>query len=111
MKFWTKSLMSRLVVYFLLLSVITVFSVGAIAFAQARASIESLVFERLEVTATLKEETLGLWLENQLDATLSLAELPGIPDKTYWVDREAVPQPTPLLAPVRKMAGEVGMSF
>lgn len=78
MKFWTKSLMSRLVVYFLLLSVITVFSVGAIAFAQARASIENLVFERLEVTATLKEEALDLWLKNQLDATLSLAELPGI---------------------------------
>lgn len=78
MKFWTKSLMSRLVVYFLLLSVVTVFSVGAIAFSQARASIETLVFERLEVTATLKEEAINLWVKNQLDATVSIAQLPGI---------------------------------
>lgn len=70
--------MSRLVVYFLLLSLVTVFSVGAIAFSQARASIKTLVFERLEVTATLKEEALNLWVKNQVDATVSLSQLPEI---------------------------------
>lgn len=78
MKFWTKSLMSRLVVYFLLLSVVTVFCVGAIAFQSAKASIQQLVFDRLEVTATLKEEALNLWVENQKNATVSLAQLPDL---------------------------------
>ncbi|VXD15766.1 Adenylate/guanylate cyclase [Planktothrix serta PCC 8927] len=78
MKFWTKSLMSRLVVYFLLLSVLTVFFMGAIAFQSAKTSIQQLVFDRLEVTATLKEEALNLWVENQKNATVSLAQLPDL---------------------------------
>lgn len=82
MKFWTKSLMSRLVVYFLLLSVVTIFCVGVIAFQSAKASIQQLVFDRLEVTATLKEEALNLWVENQKNATVSLAQLPDIKTAT-----------------------------
>ena len=78
MKFWTKSLMSRLVGYFSLLSLVTVSGVGAIAFVRARVTIQKLVFDRLEVTATLKEEALNLWIENQRHATISLAQLPEI---------------------------------
>ncbi len=78
MKFWTKSLMSRLVVYFLLLSVVTVFCVGGIAFNTAKTSIQQLVFDRLDVIATFKEESLNLWVENQKNATVSLANLPAL---------------------------------
>ena len=78
MKLWTKSLMSRLVGYFSLLSLVAVSSVGAIAFVRARDSIQKLVFDRLEITATLKEEALNLWIENQRHATISLAQLSEI---------------------------------
>ncbi len=78
MKFWTKSLMSRLVVYFLLLLLVTVFCVGAIAFTHARSTIRDLVVEQLEVGATLKEEALNRWLTHKREATVSLAGLPQV---------------------------------
>ncbi len=82
MKLWTKSLMSRLVVYFLLLLLVTVFCVGAIAFTHARATIRDLVVEQLEVSAKLKEEALNRWLNHQREATISLAQLPQVRTST-----------------------------
>ena len=82
MKFWTKSLMSRLVIYFLLLSMVTVLGVAAVAFQSAKTSMQQLIFEQLEVTATLKERALNLWVENQKNATFSLAQLPDIKTAT-----------------------------
>ena len=70
--------MFRLVTAFSLLSLLTVSAVGAIAFFRARAVIKNLVFQRLSVTANLKEEALNLWVENQREATVSLAQLPEI---------------------------------
>ncbi|MBP0018596.1 MAG: HAMP domain-containing protein [Cyanobacteria bacterium SBLK] len=72
--------MSRLIGAFSLLSLVTVSSAGAIAFFRGRAEIEKLVFERLEVTATLKEEALNLWVDNQRNAVASLARVPEIRD-------------------------------
>ncbi|MEM9542832.1 MAG: adenylate/guanylate cyclase domain-containing protein [Cyanobacteria bacterium P01_E01_bin.42] len=72
--------MSRLIGAFSLLSLVTVSSAGAIAFFRGRAEIEKLVFERLEVTATLKEEALNLWVDNQRNAVASLARVPEIQD-------------------------------
>jgi hypothetical protein len=40
MKFWKKSLMARLVGYFLLLSLVTVSLVGYIAFVRAREALD-----------------------------------------------------------------------
>lgn len=80
MNFWKQSLMSRLIGAFSLLSLVTVSSAGAIAFFRGRAEIEKLVFERLEVTATLKEEALNLWVDNQRNAVASLARVPEIRD-------------------------------
>ncbi len=96
MNFWKQSLMSRLISAFSLLSLVTVSSSGAIAFIRGRAEIEKLVFERLEVTATLKEEALNLWVDNQRDAVVSLARVPEIRDRAgkllepELVDQEAV---------------------
>lgn len=80
MNFWKQSLMSRLIGAFSLLSLVTVSSAGAIAFFRGRSEIEKLVFERLEVTATLKEEALNLWVDNQRNAVASLARVPEIRD-------------------------------
>lgn len=81
MKIWRKSLMFRLISAFSALSLVTVSSGGAIAFFRARWIIERLIFERLEVTATLKEEALNLWVENQRSAVAALAQLPEIRDR------------------------------
>ncbi len=70
--------MSRLVGYFSLLSLVTVSSVGAITFLTAKKSIQDLIFERLEVTATLNEKTLNLWVESQRNAIVALAEVPAL---------------------------------
>lgn len=74
--------MFRLISAFSVLSLVTVSSAGAIAFFRARAIIERLIFERLEVTATLKEEALNLWVENQREAVAALAQLPEIRYRT-----------------------------
>ncbi|SKB13410.1 Adenylate/guanylate cyclase [Planktothrix sp. PCC 11201] len=74
--------MSRLVIYFLLLSMVTVLGVAAVAFQCAKTSMQQLIFEQLEVTATLKERALNLWVENQKNATFSLAQLPDIKTAT-----------------------------
>jgi len=70
--------MSRLVIYFLLLSMVTILGVAAVAFQSAKTDLQQLVFDQLEVTATMKERSLNLWVENQKNATFSLAQLPDI---------------------------------
>ncbi|WP_231516812.1 adenylate/guanylate cyclase domain-containing protein [Planktothrix paucivesiculata] len=70
--------MSRLVIGFLLLSMVTVLGVVAVAFQSAKTDLQQLVFDQLEVIATLKERSLNLWVENQKNATFSLAQLPDI---------------------------------
>jgi len=63
--FWKKSLIARLVGFFLLLSVITVSAVGYAAFLRARESLKQSVFDRLETVATLKEDELNRWTDDQ----------------------------------------------
>lgn len=73
--------MGKLVGYFSLLSLLTVSSMGAIAFYGSRVVITRLVFDRLRATAILKQDALNLWVENQRDATIALAQLPEIRDR------------------------------
>lgn len=78
MKFWQRSLMARLILYFLLLSL----SIGAlgvyIAYTQARDALEQSVVERLTAAATLKEEALVRWVADQQGVIASIAELPSV---------------------------------
>ncbi|MEA5496794.1 adenylate/guanylate cyclase domain-containing protein [Limnoraphis robusta BA-68 BA1] len=76
MKFWTNSLMSKLIVSFLLLSVVSLCSMGTIAYLDARSSMIELALAQLQVSATLKENALNRWLETHRKATVSLALLP-----------------------------------
>ncbi|MFP4009209.1 MAG: adenylate/guanylate cyclase domain-containing protein [Spirulinaceae cyanobacterium] len=78
MKFWSRSLVVRLVGYFSLLSLITVSSVGILTYMGARVVIKRLVFDRLRVTATLKEDALNLLLDNQQEATAAIAQIPEL---------------------------------
>lgn len=76
MKFWKKSLMARLVIYFLLLSLATVGLVGFIAFRQAREALKESVFNRLKAVATLKEDELNRWVTDQLRDVVFIAQIP-----------------------------------
>jgi HAMP domain-containing protein len=77
-RFWQKSLMARLVGYFLLLSLVTVGLVGYIAFLQARSTLEQSVFERLSASAAFKEGELDRWVSDQERDVVLLARSPFI---------------------------------
>ncbi|MBN1991084.1 MAG: HAMP domain-containing protein [Anaerolineae bacterium] len=78
MKFWQKSLMARLVSYFLLLSLaiggLSVF----VAYIQGQNALEKSVHDRLTAAATLQENELNRWLEDQRQVVLAIAQLPQI---------------------------------
>ena len=78
MKFWKKSLMARLVIYFLLLSLVTVSLVGYIAFLRAREALTQAVFDQLETATTLKEDELNRWVADQRQDVLLIAALPEV---------------------------------
>ncbi|MFN8459190.1 MAG: SpoIIE family protein phosphatase [Anaerolineae bacterium] len=68
--------MARLVIYYLLLSVVTVGLVDYIAFIQAKEALQASVFERLNAVATLKADELNRWVNDQLRDVLFVAGLP-----------------------------------
>ena len=78
MKFWEKSLMARLVGYFLLLSLVTVSLVGYIAFIRAREALKQSLFDRLEAVATLKEDELTRWIDDQRQNVVFIAWSPEV---------------------------------
>ncbi len=56
MKFWNQRLTNKAASSFLLLSLVAVSVVGGVGFVKAREALKQAAFERLSVTATLKEE-------------------------------------------------------
>lgn len=71
MKRWlNKSLLTQLVGYFSVLSVVTVTTVAVGSYFQARRSLEKEVINRLTVATQLKNYQLKKWVENQLRDTL-----------------------------------------
>jgi signal transduction histidine kinase/DNA-binding response OmpR family regulator/HAMP domain-containing protein len=78
MTFWKKSLMARLVGYFLLLSLVTVSLVGYIAFVRAREALKQSVFDRLDAVATLKEAELNRWIDDQRQNVVFIAWSPEV---------------------------------
>ena len=77
MRFWNKSLMARLVTYFLTLSAIGVAITTLITLAIVRNSLTRSIYDRLEAVATLKEDELNRWVNDQRD---DLAYLSVAPD-------------------------------
>lgn len=75
MKRWlNKSLLTQLVGYFSLLSLVTVSTVSVGSFFQARTSLETEVINRLTVAAKLKGYQLDQWVNNQLDDVLLVSQ-------------------------------------
>ncbi|MBE7381062.1 MAG: response regulator [Leptolyngbya sp. SIO1E4] len=75
---WNKSLMGQIVGYFLLLSFVSVGVISAVAYQQSRHAIKRSLFERLIITATLKEDELNRWIEDQREEMLAIANLPDV---------------------------------
>ncbi len=78
MIFYRKSLMARLVSYFLFLSLFSVILTGYLVYVQARESLKNSVFERLESLVAFKADTLNHWIEDQRANTAFLAWLPEV---------------------------------
>lgn len=75
MKNWlNKSLLTQLVSYFSVLSIITVSAVAVASYFQARNSLEDEVINRLTVAAKLKSDQLDKWVENQLRDILLVSQ-------------------------------------
>ncbi len=74
--------MARLVSYFLLLALPTVALVGYMAYFQATDTLKQSVFERLNAVATLKEDGLNRWVEDQRRDVVFIAWLPEVQAQT-----------------------------
>ncbi len=65
MKFWNQHLTTKVASSFLLLSLVALGVVGGVAFVKAREALKQAAFNRLSVTATLKEEEITRLFEDQ----------------------------------------------
>jgi signal transduction histidine kinase/HAMP domain-containing protein len=75
---WNKSLMARLVGYFLLLSLLSVALVVYTAYLRATDSLKESVFDRLGAVASLKEDSLNRWVDDQRRDVVFTAWLPEV---------------------------------
>lgn len=77
-----KSLTTRLVCYFLLLSLVIVSLVGYLAYVQATEALKESVFDRLDAVSTLKEDGFDHWVDDQLQNVVMIAWLPAVREQT-----------------------------
>lgn len=77
-KWWKRYLTARLSGYFLLLSLVLVSITGGATFYQAQTALQQSVFNQLNVVATLKENEISRWFEDQQRIFLSFAQLTSV---------------------------------
>lgn len=78
MQFWNQHLTTKVASSFLLLSLVAVGVVGGVAFVKAREALKQASFDRLSVTATLKEEEITRWFEDQQRDFLLTTRFPDV---------------------------------
>lgn len=78
MNFWQQNLTKKVAGAFLILSLLSLSVVGGVAFLRAREALKQAAFDRLRVTATLKEEEITRWFEDQQEDFLLLTKFPDI---------------------------------
>ena len=76
--FWRRNLTARLICTFLIFSLLIVSLVGCIAYFHATQSLTRSVYDRLDAVATIKEDGLNNWVEDQTQTVVMIAGLPGI---------------------------------
>jgi len=85
MRFWEKSLMARLVRYFFILSLVMVSLVVMIAFTRSREALLKSIYDRLEAVATLKEDELNRWIDDQRRDVVFIAWLPEVGEQAGYL--------------------------
>jgi signal transduction histidine kinase/DNA-binding NarL/FixJ family response regulator len=78
MKFWNQQLTTKVASSFLILSLVALGVVGGVAFVKAREALKQAAFNRLSVTATLKEEEITRWFEDQQRDFLLTTQFPAL---------------------------------
>lgn len=78
---WKQHLTTKIASYFLLLSLVSVGTVGGVAFLKARDDLKKAAFDRLNVAATLKEEEITRWFEDQQRDFLLTTQFPDVQAK------------------------------
>lgn len=76
--FLKRSLTARLICSFLLLSLLIVGLVGLIAYFQATGTLTNSVYDRLNAVATLKQNGLNNWVDDQTQNVVMIAWLPDV---------------------------------
>ena len=77
-KVWRRNLTLRVASFFLLLSLVAGAAIGGVAFARAREALKQAAYNRLSVTATLKEQEIDRWLEACERDFLLITQFPDV---------------------------------
>ena len=76
MRFWTKSLTTRLVIYFLLLALVPLTIVSYVAYNSGEEALKRGILDHLSTTAILKEDEINRWIADKKRSTRLLAQTP-----------------------------------
>ena len=78
MRFWNRNITTKVASAFLLLSLITTGVVGGVGFYRAREALRQAAFDRLSVSATLKEDEIARWFEDQQRDFFLITQFPDV---------------------------------
>lgn len=78
MQFSNQHLTTKVASFFLLLSLLAIGIVGGVAFFRAREALKQAAFNQLSVAATLKEEEITRWFEDQQQDFLLVSQYPAV---------------------------------
>ncbi len=78
MQFSNQHLTTKVASFFLLLSLLAIGIVGGVAFYRAREALKQAAFNQLSVAATLKEEEITRWFEDQQQDFLLVSQYPAV---------------------------------
>ena len=78
MQFGNQHLTTKVASLFLLLSLVAIGVVGGVAFFKARGALKQAAFNQLSVAATLKEEEIARWFEDQQRDFLLITKFPDV---------------------------------
>lgn len=78
MRFWNRNITTKVASAFLLLSLMTTGVVGGVGFYRARNALKQAAFDRLNVSATLKEDEIARWFEDQQRDFFLITQFPDV---------------------------------
>ena len=77
---WRRSLRSRLVAYFVLLSAVTILAVGGVVYLRATDDVTRGLYDRLDAVAANKADALNRWIDEQTRNVVYVGSISGFGD-------------------------------